>query len=163
ALDNKKLIWHFIGRLQSKKTPLVAKHFAWVHSVDRYLIAERLNQQRPAGLAPLNVCLQVNISNEPNKAGIKAAELVDLALKVNTLEHLKLRGLMAIPAPESDFNRQLEAFTKLHELSQILSFKGLKLDTLSMGMSNDFIAAIAAGSTMLRIGTAIFGHRDKVN
>lgn len=151
------LTWHFIGPIQSNKTRAIAEHFAWVHSVDRLKIAQRLAEQRPAGLPPLNVCLQVNISDEASKSGCSPQELPELARAVAALSNLHLRGLMAIPAPSADTTEQRAALERLRALRDSL---GLPLDTLSMGMSDDLEAAVAAGSTWLRIGSAIFGARD---
>lgn len=159
ALPN--LEWHFIGPLQSNKTRLVAETFQWVHSIDRLKIAERLSEQRPASLPPLQVCLQVNISEEKTKSGIPAGELLPLARKVALLPNMQLRGLMAIPAPEKDYDRQRQAFRRLRELFDQLKQEGLRLDTLSMGMSDDMEAAIAEGTTLVRVGTAIFGERSR--
>ena len=155
-----ELEWHFIGPLQSNKSRLVAEHFAWCHTVDRLKIATRLNEQRPAALPPLNVLIQVNISDEASKAGIAPAELPALAEAVAALPNLRLRGLMAIPAPESDYARQLAVFRKMADALAALQARHPQADTLSMGMTDDMPAAIAAGSTMVRIGTAIFGERD---
>ena len=151
--------WHFIGPIQSNKTRQIAAHFDWVHSVDRIKIAQRLNEQRPRGLPPLNVCLQVNTSGEAAKAGILPAGTRALAEAVSMLPHLKLRGLMTIPARELDPARQRQPFHQLRSLFEQLNTDGFNLDTLSMGMSNDMEAAIAEGATLLRIGTAIFGPR----
>lgn len=153
------LCWHFIGPLQSNKTRAVAEHFDWVHSVDREKIARRLSQQRPAGLAPLNVCLQVNISKEDSKAGADPADLEELARTVSGLPGLRLRGLMAIPALTADASQQRANFSTLRNALQKLQALHPELDTLSMGMSADLDAAIAEGSTLLRIGTAVFGPR----
>ncbi len=159
VLQDLELEWHFIGPLQSNKTKPVAENFAWVHSVDRLKLAQRLNEQRPAGLPPLNICLQVNVSGEQSKSGVSFAELPELARQVATLPHLKLRGLMAIPAPADDFAAQRLPLSKLREALLQLNLEGLQLDTLSMGMSDDLEAAIAEGATMVRIGTALFGPR----
>ncbi|MEE4376683.1 MAG: YggS family pyridoxal phosphate-dependent enzyme [Candidatus Competibacteraceae bacterium] len=153
------LEWHFIGPIQSNKTRRIAESFAWVHSVDRLKTAERLNSQRPAHLPPLNICLQVNISEEPSKQGIDVAHLEALAHTVATLPRLHLRGLMAVPAPQQEFSAQRRAFATLRNLQQSLNAGGLALDTLSMGMSGDLEAAIAEGSTLVRVGTALFGER----
>lgn len=153
------LEWHFIGPLQSNKTRLVAEAFQWVHSVDRLKIAERLSQQRPAHLPPLQICLQVNISNEDSKSGVPEEDVVSLAQQIAYLPHLKLRGLMTIPAPAPEFAQQRAPFRRLRELYEELNRNGFALDTLSMGMSNDIEAAIAEGSTLVRVGTAIFGER----
>lgn len=154
------LEWHFIGPLQSNKTRPVAEAFQWVHSVDRIKIAERLSQQRPDHLPPLQVCLQVNISNEDTKSGIPVEEVATLARQVTHLPRLRLRGLMTIPAPSSDLEMQRLPFRRLRELFEQLNREGLALDTLSMGMSNDIEAAIAEGATLVRVGTAIFGERN---
>ncbi|MGE4406468.1 YggS family pyridoxal phosphate-dependent enzyme [Pseudomonas sp.] len=151
------LTWHFIGPIQSNKTKPIAEHFAWVHSVDRLKIAQRLSDQRPAGLPPLNVCLQVNVSGEASKSGCAPEELQPLAQAVAGLPRLHLRGLMCIPAPSADPAEQHAAFARLRALRDAL---GLGLDTLSMGMSQDLEAAIAEGATWVRIGTALFGARD---
>ncbi|MBH2037529.1 MAG: YggS family pyridoxal phosphate-dependent enzyme [Pseudomonadales bacterium] len=156
-LSELPLIWHFIGPIQSNKTKPIAEHFAWVHSVDRLKIAQRLSEQRPTGLPPLNICLQVNVSAEASKSGCAPAELAALALAVSQLPNLRLRGLMAIPEPTDDVAAQRAAFARLRELRDGLP---LPLDTLSMGMSHDLDAAIAEGATWVRIGTALFGARD---
>jgi len=152
--------WHFIGPVQSNKTRAIATHFAWVHSVDRLKIAERLSAQRPATLPPLNVCIQVNVSGEDSKSGVVPGELVELAQAVACLPHLKLCGLMAVPAPAEGLEAQRISFFKLHELMQQINTQGLALDTLSMGMSHDLSAAILEGATIVRVGTAIFGERN---
>lgn len=154
-----KLEWHYIGSIQSNKTHDIAQHFDWVHSVDRLKIAQRLNNQRPDNLEPLNVCLQINISNEQTKSGAHSDEILSLAQAITKLPRLKLRGLMAIPAPADDFQQQRDIFHRVATLQSQLINQGLLLDTLSMGMSNDMEAAIAEGSTMVRVGTAIFGAR----
>ncbi|HEN8798843.1 TPA: YggS family pyridoxal phosphate-dependent enzyme [Pseudomonas putida] len=154
------LIWHFIGPIQSNKTKAIAEHFDWVHSVDRLKIAQRLSEQRPAGLAPLNICLQVNVSGEDSKSGCAPADLPALAKAVAALPNLHLRGLMAIPEPTVDRAAQERAFASLRQLQEELV---LGLDTLSMGMSHDLEAAIAQGATWVRIGTALFGARDYSN
>ncbi|WP_313297888.1 YggS family pyridoxal phosphate-dependent enzyme [Pseudomonas sp.] len=151
------LIWHFIGPIQSNKTKAIAEHFDWVHSVDRLKIAQRLSEQRPAHLAPLNICLQVNVSGEDSKSGCAPADLASLANAVAALPNLRLRGLMAIPEPSDDRASQEAAFAILRQLQHGLD---LPLDTLSMGMSHDLEAAIAQGATWVRIGTALFGARD---
>ena len=155
-LSDLPLIWHFIGPIQSNKTKPIAEHFAWVHSVDRLKIAQRLSEQRPADLPPLNICLHVNVSSEASKSGCEPQELAALAQAVNLLPRLRLRGLMAIPEPSDDPATQQAAFARLRELRDAL---GLGLDTLSMGMSHDLEAAIAEGATWVRIGTALFGAR----
>ncbi|MDU1574128.1 MULTISPECIES: YggS family pyridoxal phosphate-dependent enzyme [Pantoea] len=152
--------WHFIGPLQSNKSRLVAEHFAWCHTVDRLKIAQRLNDQRPDSLPPLNVLIQVNISDENSKSGIMLEDLPELAQQVAALPRLQLRGLMAIPAPESDYARQLAVCQRMADAFRQLKQRYPDVDTLSLGMSDDMEAAIAAGSTMVRIGTAIFGARD---
>ena len=155
------LQWHFIGPLQSNKTRTVAQTFDWVHSVDRLKIAQRLSEQRPATSAPLQVCLQVNISGEASKSGVAVGDVGLLARQVAQLPHLKLRGLMAIPAPSDDFSQQRQAFARLREVFEQLQREGLALDTLSIGMSGDLEAAIAEGATIVRVGSAIFGERNK--
>lgn len=155
------LNWHFIGSLQANKTRLVAEGFDWVQSLDRLRIAERLSEQRPASLPPLSVCLQVNISGEATKGGVWPAELPALAHAVAALPRLRLRGLLALPAPGDDFLEQRRSFRRLRELSERLQADGLPLDTLSMGMSADLEAAIAEGATLVRVGTAIFGERNR--
>ena len=152
--------WHYIGPIQSNKTRVIAENFMWVHSVDRLKIAERLSEQRPAHLPPLHVCLQVNISGEDSKSGIAPDEAGVLAHAIAKLPNLKLRGLMAVPAPSDDVTAQRMIFAQLRKLRDQLNQQGLQLDTLSMGMSHDFAAAIAEGATMVRIGTAIFGNRN---
>jgi uncharacterized pyridoxal phosphate-containing UPF0001 family protein len=155
------LEWHFIGPIQSNKTASIATHFQWVHSVEREKIAQRLNAARPDGLPPLNVCIQVNVSGEAAKSGVAPGEEVKLAEAVSRLPRLKLRGLMAIPEPTSDKALRRRRFAVLRELKDGLGARGYTLDTLSMGMSDDLEAAIAEGSTMVRVGTAIFGSRKK--
>jgi pyridoxal phosphate enzyme (YggS family) len=154
------LQWHFIGPLQSNKTRLVAEHFDWVHAIDRLKIAERLSAQRPAGMAALQVCIQVNISGEASKSGIAPAQVPALAHAVAALPGLRLRGLMAIPEPEHDAAAQRRPFAAMRAMLETLRADGLDLDTLSMGMSGDMDAAIAEGATLVRIGTAIFGARQ---
>ncbi len=160
--DASGIEWHMIGPLQSNKTRVVAESFAWVHSIEREKIAERLSEQRPAGLEPLNVLLQVNVSGEASKSGIAPDEVGPLAHRVAALPRLKLRGLMAIPEPTHDVALQRARFRSLRELLARLRAEGLELDTLSMGMSDDMEAAVAEGATLLRIGTAIFGARRTV-
>ena len=160
ALRDLPLEWHFIGPIQSNKTRAIAEHFAWAHGVDRLKIAERLAEQRPAHLPPLQICLQVNISGEASKSGVPPGEVNALANAVVKLPNLRLRGLMAVPAPSGDVIVQRASFARLRELREQLNRQGLPLDTLSMGMSHDFAAAIAEGATMVRIGTAIFGERN---
>ncbi|MEX0739995.1 MAG: YggS family pyridoxal phosphate-dependent enzyme [Pseudohongiella sp.] len=157
ALDN--ITWHFIGPIQSNKTRDIAGAFDWVHSVDRQKIAQRLNDQRPDHLPALNVCVQVNLSNEDSKSGVTLNEAVTLCTSIINLPRLRLRGLMAIPAPGTDYQQQRAAFHPLAELFESLQQQYPSMDTLSIGMSDDFEAAIAEGSTMIRIGTAIFGAR----
>ena len=159
ALADLGLEWHFIGPLQSNKTRLVANRFAWVHSIDRLKIAERLAEQRDVHLPPLDVCIQVNVSGEASKSGVAPADLPELARAVASLPRLRLRGLMAIPEPTPDVALQRARFASLRMLRDELNAAGLGLDTLSMGMSDDLEAAIAEGSTMVRVGTAIFGSR----
>ncbi|MHC8329496.1 YggS family pyridoxal phosphate-dependent enzyme [Pseudomonas sp. LB1P83] len=150
------LIWHFIGPIQSNKTRAIAEHFAWVHSVDRLKIAQRLSEQRPADLPPLNICIQVNVSGEASKSGCTPADLPALAKAISELPRIKLRGLMAIPEPTEDRAAQDAAFAAVQSLQASLN---LPLDTLSMGMSHDLESAIAMGATWVRIGTALFGAR----
>jgi hypothetical protein len=161
ALADLALVWHFIGPLQSNKTRPVADRFAWVHSVDRLKIAERLSAQRPAALPPLQVCIQVNVSGEATKSGVSPEEAPALARAVAALPRLRLRGLMAIPEPTDDPALQRRRFESLRALKERLVAAGLPLDTLSMGMSDDLEAAVAAGATMVRVGTAIFGPRPR--
>ena len=151
------LCWHFIGPIQSNKTRDIAEHFAWVHSVDRLKIAQRLSDQRPADLPPLNICIQVNVSGEASKSGCNPADLPALAAAINALPRLKLRGLMAIPEPTEERAEQDAAFATVRTLQESLN---MGLDTLSMGMSHDLESAIAQGATWVRIGTALFGARD---
>ena len=151
--------WHFIGPIQSNKTRPIAASFDWVHTVERLKIAERLSEQRPPALGPLNICLQVNISGELSKSGVKPEDLPALAAQVALLPNVRLRGLMAIPEPETDFDKQRAAFRRLRLLAEQLRASGLALDTLSMGMSGDLAAAVAEGATIVRIGSAIFGAR----
>jgi pyridoxal phosphate enzyme (YggS family) len=157
----REIEWHLIGPLQSNKTRAAAEHFDWVQSVDREKIARRLSEQRPAALAPLNVLIEVNLSGEASKSGVAAQSAADLAHAVATLPRLHLRGLMSIPAPSSDKARQRAAFRAVRELFERLRGEGLELDTLSMGMSDDMESAIEEGATMVRIGTAIFGPRER--
>ena len=153
------LEWHFIGPIQSNKTRPIAAHFDWVHTVERLKIAQRLSEQRPAGRGPLNVCLQVNISGEASKSGVRPDELPELARAVAALPNLRLRGLMAIPEPQDDPELQREPFARLRQLAKDLVQAGIFVDTLSMGMSADMQAAILEGATIVRVGSAIFGSR----
>ena len=164
-LKELEIDWHFIGPLQANKTKKISQVASWVHTIDRFKIAKRLNEQRPDNLLPLSVCIQVNISAEESKSGVLAEEVAQLAKQILELPRLRLRGLMAIPAPESDFNQQRAVFKKVAELKEKLnkelhSLLDHPLDTLSMGMSADMEAAIAEGATIVRIGTAIFGIRE---
>ncbi len=152
--------WHFIGPLQTNKTKKIAEVANWVHAVDRLKIATRLNAQRPTNMPPLSICIQVNISGEESKSGVMPDDLEALAKDISKLPKLALRGLMAIPAPETDFEKQRHVFKRIHELKDQLCKKGYSLDTLSMGMTGDMEAAIAEGATIVRIGTAIFGARQ---
>lgn len=159
ALRSLDICWHFLGPLQSNKTRLVATNFDWIHSVDRTKIAKRLNEQRPDELPPLNVCLQVNIPAEPTKSGVASeAELLDLALSISEMDRLALRGIMAIPAPASEPERQREQFNRIAQLLSIPDLP-IEMNELSMGMSGDMESAVAEGATMVRIGTDIFGAR----
>ena len=151
--------WHFIGPIQSNKTQLIAQHFNWVHSIDRLKIAQRLNDARPETLAPLQVCIQVNISNEESKSGVTQQDLETLASAISKLPRLKLRGLMAIPEPSNDNNKQRIQFKQVRECYDALLEKGFTLDTLSIGMSDDYRIAIEEGATIVRIGSALFGAR----
>tara|TARA_R110002096_G_scaffold154_30_gene1032 strand:- start:25739 stop:26422 length:684 start_codon:yes stop_codon:yes gene_type:complete len=153
------LTWHFIGHLQNNKTRAVAENFDWVHTIDKLKTARRLSDQRPEALAPLNVCLQVNVDAEPGKSGVAPDELPDLATAVNGLPGLSLRGLMCLPRIRTDEHTQREPFAALAKMAESLCSRGIDIDTLSMGMSGDFRAAILEGSTIVRIGTAIFGER----
>jgi pyridoxal phosphate enzyme (YggS family) len=157
--ESEQPVWHFIGPIQSNKTRPIAEHFSWVHSVDREKIATRLSEQRPDELGPLNICLQVNISGENSKSGVHPDEVLALAKQVVLLPNLRLRGLMSVPEANDDEVVQRQAFRRLAELQQQLQSQGFVLDTLSMGMSADMPAAIAEGSTLVRIGSAIFGKR----
>ncbi len=159
ALGDLPLTWHFIGRLQANKSRQVAEGFAWVHGLDRLKLAERLSAQRPYHAPPLNVCIQVNLAGEATKGGVSAAQAPDLAAAVAALPRLSLRGLMCIPPEETDPKRQRAWFGQLRSLRDSLNATGLGLDTLSMGMSGDFEAAIQEGATVVRIGTALFGPR----
>jgi PLP dependent protein len=154
--------WHFIGPIQSNKTQLIAQHFTWVQSVDRLKIAQRLSKARDITLPPLNICIQINSSNEASKSGIQSQELIDLATEISKLPNLKLRGLMAIPAPTSDVAKQRQQFKVVREAFMLLQQNGFDIDTLSIGMSDDYVAAIEEGATIVRIGSAIFGARTPV-
>ncbi|HTM63168.1 MAG TPA: YggS family pyridoxal phosphate-dependent enzyme [Gammaproteobacteria bacterium] len=159
-LSDLQIEWHFIGPIQSNKTKKIAQHFDWVQSVDSIKIAERLNNQRPSHLPPLNICMEVNISDEASKSGVTIADVHSLAAACKSFPRLKLRGLMTIPAPAANFAEARKQFHRLYDVYQQLNAQNLQLDTLSMGMSDDFEAAIAEGSTLVRIGTAIFGARS---
>jgi pyridoxal phosphate enzyme (YggS family) len=158
-LKDLDISWHFIGAIQSNKTRNIAEAFDWAHCIDRAKIARRLSEQRPAELGPLNVCIQVNIDHESSKAGIELADLPELAHAIHQLPGIRLRGLMTIPAPQESFDLQRAAFAKLADALESLRQQGIDCDTLSMGMTQDMEAAIAEGSTLVRIGTAIFGER----
>ena len=160
ALAGLALTWHFIGRLQANKTRPIAERFQWVHGLERLHIAERLSAQRPVHAPPLNVCIQVNLAGEASKAGVAPAQLPQLAEALGALPRLRLRGLMCIPPAERDPERQRAWFARLRELREALNAQGAGLDTLSMGMSADFESAILEGSTVVRIGTALFGPRS---
>ncbi|WP_372596882.1 YggS family pyridoxal phosphate-dependent enzyme [Amphritea sp.] len=162
ALKDLNIGWHFIGPIQSNKTRPIAESFDWVHSVDRFKIAQRLNDQRPGEMPPLNICLQVNISEEASKSGVLPADLPTLAAKVAALKNIRLRGLMAIPASSDDPEQQRKPFAQMNNLLKSLQqqLPDQPLDTLSMGMSGDMDAAILEGATIVRIGTALFGPRD---
>ncbi len=160
ALSHLPLEWHCIGPIQSNKTRLVAQHFAWAHTVDRLKIAQRLSEQRPPELTPLQVCIQVNVDGGPTKSGVAPAEALVLAQEVAALPRLRLRGLMCIPEPAPDFEASRALFMRAKDLFDQINEAGLQLDTLSMGMTADLEAAIHAGSTLVRVGTAIFGGRS---
>jgi pyridoxal phosphate enzyme (YggS family) len=159
VLADLPLQWHCIGPIQSNKTRLLAEHFDWVHSVDRLKIAQRLSEQRPAGKTPLQICIQVNIDGGLNKAGVTPEAALELAQQVQALPHLQLRGLMTIPEPAADFAAACAVHARARQLFDALNAQGLGLDTLSMGMTADLEAAIQSGSTMVRVGSAIFGTR----
>ena len=161
ALRDLDLEWHFIGPIQSNKTRLLAENFSWVHSVDREKIAQRLSEQRPNGMMPLNICIQVNVSGEATKGGVVPQDVAALARAIFALPRINLRGLMAIPEPTDDIALQQARFRQLRELRDRLVADGLALDTLSMGMSGDMEAAIMEGATIVRVGSAIFGEREK--
>lgn len=159
ALADLDIRWHFIGAIQSNKTRDIAARFDWAHCIDRAKVARRLGSQRPAGMAPLNVCIQVNLDDEASKAGVTLAAVPGLAAEIVGLEGIRLRGLMTIPAPRSDIGEQRASFARLAQALAALRQQGIDCDTLSMGMTGDMSAAIAEGSTLVRIGTAIFGER----
>ncbi len=158
-LPHKHLVWHFIGHLQTNKTRAVAENFDWVHTVDRLKTAERLSRQRPDELGDLNVCLQVNVDDDPDKSGVRAEALPELAAACAELPRFNLRGLMCLPALREDFDEQRVPFARLRALRESLAANGVAMDTLSMGMSGDYRAAICEGATIVRIGTAVFGPR----
>lgn len=160
-LKNLDITWHFIGSIQSNKTRPIAENFDWVHTLASTKHAHRINEQRPAHLKPLNACLQVNISHENSKNGLDVEQVLPLAKEISALENIRLRGLMVIPAPTADETRQRQVFHQVAELMETIKANGIPLDTLSMGMSADYPAAIAEGATIIRIGTAIFGKREK--
>ena len=161
ALQDLEIEWHFIGPIQSNKTRLLAENFAWVHGVEREKIAQRLSEQRPNGMVPLNVCIQVNVSGEASKSGAQPGQLLDLARRIASLPRIHLRGLMAIPEPTDDVVLQRARFREVRELKDKLVAAGFELDTLSMGMSGDLEAAVQEGATIVRVGSAIFGEREK--
>lgn len=156
-LSHYQICWHFIGPIQSNKTRQIAAHFSWVHSVDRLKIARRLSEQRAENLPPLNTCLQINISKEPSKSGFQLAELADAVAQISELPNLKLRGVMAIPQPETDYQQQCEPYRQLYQAVKALHHP--EIDTFSFGMSGDLKAAIVQGATIVRVGTALFGRR----
>lgn len=162
-LEDCNIEWHFIGPIQSNKTQLIAQHFSWVHSVDRLKIARRLSSARSNQQYPLNICIQINSSNEASKSGVQMPALIELASEVTKLPNLKLRGLMAIPAPTSDIALQHQQFGEIKEAFNQLLDAGFDLDTLSIGMSGDYMAAIEEGATIVRIGSAIFGQRNQTS
>lgn len=159
-LSDLAILWHFIGPIQSNKTQLIAQHFDWVHSVDRLKVAQRLNDARANNPVPLQVCVQVNISHEPSKSGVLVADLENTVAAIVKLPHLQLRGLMAIPAPSKERDIQHQQFKQVRECYDNLLAKGYALDTLSMGMSDDYAAAIEQGATIVRIGSSLFGARN---
>ena len=159
-VDRDDVVWHFIGHLQSNKTKAVAQHFQWVHTIDRLKVARRLSAQRPHYADDLNVCIEVNIDAEDNKSGASIAEVPDLAVAIAELPRLRLRGLMCLPAIRQGFAEQREPFARLRALKDSLNDAGMQLDTLSMGMTADYAAAIQEGATIVRIGTALFGARE---
>jgi len=160
AVGRDDVIWHFIGHLQANKTRAVAERFQWVHTIDRLKIARRLSEQRPHYAGDLNVCIEVNIDAEDNKSGLAPTEVAELALAVAGLPRLRLRGLMCLPAVRENFAEQRQPFARLRALMESLNHSGLQLDTLSMGMTADYAAAIREGATIVRVGTAIFGARQ---
>jgi pyridoxal phosphate enzyme (YggS family) len=160
ALSDLDLTWHFIGHLQSNKTRVVAEYFDWVHTIDKLKTARRLSEQRPTGLPPLNICLQVNVDDEASKSGVQPAALPELARACAELPNLRLRGLMCLPAVRSEFEEQRVPFAALREMAEQLRRAGVETDTLSMGMTADFRAAVFEGATIVRIGTALFGERE---
>jgi len=160
-LSDLAILWHFIGPIQSNKTQLIAQHFDWVHSVDRLKIAQRLNDARANNRAPLQVCVQINISNEASKSGVLVADLEATVAAITKLPHLQLRGLMAIPAPSQDLSVQRQQFKQVRQCYDNLLALGYQLDTLSIGMSDDYAVAIEQGATIVRIGSALFGTRAK--
>jgi pyridoxal phosphate enzyme (YggS family) len=159
AVGKKDAIWHFIGHLQANKTRAVAAHFQWVHTIDRLKIAHRLSEQRPEDAGPLDVCIEVNIDEEASKSGVPPGEVAELAAAVAELPRLRLRGLMCLPAIRDGFEEQRQPFARLREIRDSLNASGFSMDTLSMGMTADYAAAIHEGATIVRIGTAIFGAR----
>jgi len=160
AITDTPVQWHFIGRIQSNKTRIIAENFDWVHSICSLKHAQRLNNQRPSNLPPLNICLQINLSNEESKAGLAPKEALNMVAKLQALPHLKLEGLMTLPAPTQTLEQQRQPFRALRELRDQLATPACPLKTLSMGMSGDLEAAIAEGATIIRVGTAIFGPRS---
>ncbi|MEM8843599.1 MAG: YggS family pyridoxal phosphate-dependent enzyme [Pseudomonadota bacterium] len=158
-LTDQNITWHFIGPIQKNKTKAISQHFHWVHTIERDIIATRLSEQRPQNLPALNVCIQINIDNETSKSGITPHELHALAGHIDQLPNLTLRGLMAIPSVKDNYSEQCKTFNKMQDLLADLKEQGYDVDTLSMGMSNDYEAAIVCGSTMVRLGTVIFGPR----
>ena len=159
AMPENDLTWHFIGHLQSNKTRVVAEYFDWVHTIDKLKTARRLSEQRPDGLPPLNICLQVNVDDEESKSGVTPAALHELAIACAELPNIRLRGLMCLPAIREELDEQRVPFAALRELAESLRTGGIDMDTLSMGMTADFRAAVLEGATIVRIGTALFGER----
>lgn len=161
AMAREDITWHFIGHLQSNKTRVVAEYFDWVHTIDKIKTARRLSAQRPGQMPPLNICLQVNVDNEVSKAGVTPGALPELAAACADMPNLRLRGLMCLPAIRDSFEEQRKPFARLRKLAEELAANGIPTDTLSMGMSADYRAAIFEGATIVRIGTALFGHRNQ--
>jgi len=160
-LEDCNIEWHFIGPIQSNKTQAISQHFSWVHSVDRLKVAKRLSDTRPSSMPPLNICIQINSSHEPSKSGINEETLLQLATEISDLPRIRFRGLMAIPAPTKNIDQQHQQFKTVKNAFTHLQQKSFDIDTLSIGMSNDYMVAISEGATIVRIGSALFGERNK--